>query len=129
LRLIEKAQGHVMSIQLVSKSMGRNRDKEFAGPMTRFKKLLAVVGATALLAFAAPAVYAQSGTEGYGGSNVVAGLEQGGGGDTGAPVQAAADEGASLPFTGADLGVLAAAGGLLLGLGLGLRRLTHRPTA
>lgn len=97
--------------------------------MTRFKKLLAVVGATALLAFAAPAVYAQSGTEGYGGSNVVAGLEQGGGNDTPAPVQAATDEGGSLPFTGADLGVLAAAGGLLLGLGLGLRRLTHRPTA
>ena len=102
--------------------------------MTRFKKLLAVMGATALLAFAAPAAFAgQSGTEGYGGSNVVAGLEQGGGGDTGAPVQApvqaAANEGASLPFTGADLGVLAAAGGLLLGLGLGLRRLTHRPTA
>ncbi len=99
--------------------------------MTRYKKLLAVVGATALLAFAAPAAYAGSGTEGYGGSNVVAGLEQGGGGDTGAPVQvqAAADEGASLPFTGADLGVLAVAGGLLLGLGLGLRRLTHRPTA
>ncbi|MEA2379212.1 MAG: hypothetical protein QOK00_3598 [Thermoleophilaceae bacterium] len=97
--------------------------------MTRFKKLLAVVGATALLAFAAPAVYAQSGKEGYGGSNVVAGLEQGGGTQTAAPVQAAADEGGSLPFTGADLGVLAAAGGLLLGLGLGLRRLTHRPTA
>jgi hypothetical protein len=96
--------------------------------MTRFKKLLAVVGATALLALAAPAVYAQSGEEGYGGSNVVAGLEQGGGGDTGAPVQAATNEG-SLPFTGADLGVLAAAGGLLLGLGLGLRRLTHRPSA
>jgi hypothetical protein len=96
--------------------------------MTRFKKLLAVMGATALLAFAAPAAFAgQSGTEGYGGSNVVAGLEQGGGGDTGAPVQAASE--GSLPFTGADLGVLAAAGGLLLGLGLGLRRLTHRPTA
>ena len=98
--------------------------------MTRFKKLFAVVGATAMLALAAPAGYAaESGTEGYGGSNVVAGLEQGGGGDSGAPVQAAADEGASLPFTGADLGVLAAAGGLLLGLGLGLRRLTLRPTA
>ena len=97
--------------------------------MTRIKKLLAVVGATAMLALAAPAVYAQSGTEGYGGSNVVAGLEQGGGGDAGAPVQAAADEGGSLPFTGADLGVLAAAGGLLLGLGLGLRKLTHRPSA
>ena len=97
--------------------------------MTRFKKLFAVVGATAMLALAAPAVYADSGTEGYGGANVVAGLEQGGGTDTPAPVQAAADEGGSLPFTGADLGVLAAAGGLLLGLGLGLRRLTHRPTA
>ena len=97
--------------------------------MTGFKKLLAVLGATALLAVSAPAVYAQSGSEGYGGSNVVAGLEQGGGSDTGAPVQAVADEGASLPFTGADLGVLAVAGGLLLGLGLGLRKLTHRPTA
>jgi hypothetical protein len=97
--------------------------------MTRFKKLLAVVGATALLAFAAPAVYAaQSGSEGYGGSNVVAGLEQGGGDDSGGPTAAATDEGASLPFTGADLGVLAAAGGLLLGLGFGLRRLTHRPS-
>ena len=87
-----------------------------------------MVVATALLALSAPAVYAQSGEEGYGGSNVVAGLEHGGGGDTGAPVQAATNEG-SLPFTGADLGVLAAAGGLLLGLGLGLRRLTHRPSA
>jgi hypothetical protein len=97
--------------------------------MTRFKKLLAVMGATALFAFAAPAAMAQSGSEGYGGSNVVAGLEQGGGGDTGAPVQATTNTGGSLPFTGADLGVLAVAGGLLLGLGLGLRRLTHRPTA
>jgi hypothetical protein len=97
--------------------------------MTRFKKLLAVMGATALLAFAAPAAMAQSGSEGYGGSNVVAGLEQGGGGDTGTPVQATTNTGGSLPFTGADLGVLAVAGGLLLGLGLGLRRLTHRPTA
>jgi len=41
--------------------------------MTRFKKLFAVLGATALLAVSAPAVYAQSGEEGYGGSNVVAG--------------------------------------------------------
>jgi hypothetical protein len=98
--------------------------------MTRFKKLLAVMGATALLAFAAPAAMAQSGTEGYGGSNVVAGLEQGGGGATGTPTPVeATNQGNSLPFTGADLGVLAVAGGLLLGLGLGLRRLTHRPTA
>jgi hypothetical protein len=105
--------------------------------MTRMKRLLAVVGATALLAFAAPAAFAQSGSEGYSGSNVVAGLDQGGsgGGDTGqvaaaqtTPVQATTDEGGSLPFTGADLGVLAAAGGILLSLGYGLRRLTHRPS-
>jgi hypothetical protein len=105
--------------------------------MTRMKRLLAVVGATALLAFAAPAAFAQSGSEGYSGSNVVAGLDQGGGGGGNSgevaaaqttPVQATADEGGSLPFTGADLGVLAAAGGILLSLGYGLRRLTHRPS-
>lgn len=123
--------------------------------MTRIKKIFAVAGATALLAVSAPAVYAQSGSEGYGGSNVVPGLEQGGDNNAGgggeantapaesapvestpvaateaAPVQAAAaDEGGSLPFTGADLGVLLAAGGILLALGFGLRRLTYRPTA
>jgi hypothetical protein len=106
--------------------------------MTRMKRLLAVVGATALLAFAAPAAFAQSGSEGYSGSNVVAGLDQGGngGGNAGGqvaaaqttPVQATTDTGGSLPFTGADLGVLAAAGGILLSLGYGLRRLTHRPS-
>jgi hypothetical protein len=110
--------------------------------MTRTKRLLAVVGATALLAFAAPAAFAQSGSEGYSGSNVVAGLDQGGSGGGGkpgqvaaaettpvsTPVQATTDTGGSLPFTGADLGVLAAAGGILLSLGFGLRRLTHRPS-
>jgi hypothetical protein len=106
--------------------------------MTRMKRLLAVVGATALLAFAAPAAFAQSGSEGYSGSNVVAGLDQGGngGGNAGGqvaaaqttPVQATTDTGGSLPFTGADLGVLAAAGMILLSLGYGLRRLTHRPS-
>jgi hypothetical protein len=138
--------------------------------MTLMKRLLAVAGATAVLAFGAPAAFAQSGSDGYGGSYVVPGLESGG--ETGgsgespaestptettptettpaetapaesapaeskpaestpaqtAPVQAAAEEGGSLPFTGADLGVLAAAGGILLGLGFGLRRLTHRPS-
>jgi hypothetical protein len=112
--------------------------------MTRIKKILAVAGATALLAVSAPAVYAASGSDGYSGGNVVAGLEKGGktpaetkatqaAGTTPVaqttPVKAvAADEGGTLPFTGADLGVLAAAGGILLALGFGLRRLTHRPS-
>jgi hypothetical protein len=99
--------------------------------MVKIKKLLAIAGVLALLA--PSAAFAQSSTEGYGGDNsVVAGLEEGGGGGGGgnqqpAAVQEANDNG-SLPFTGADLGVVAAAGGLLLGLGFGLRRLTHRPT-
>jgi hypothetical protein len=33
----------------------------------------------------------------------------------------------SLPFTGLDLGLMGAAGGLLLGAGLGMRRLTRAP--
>ena len=105
-----------------------------------FKKLLATAGIAALLAVPSAAL-AQSSTEGYGGNgNVVAGIEQsggGGGGDSDAPQQVAAtpssstgsgsDEG-SLPFTGADLGVLAVAGSMLLALGFGLRRLTHHPS-
>jgi hypothetical protein len=113
------------------------------GKMMRFKKLLAVAGATVLLPLSAPPVYAQSGTEGYSGSNVVAGLEDGGDSADGnqagervasaapadtSPVQTPADDGGSLPFTGADLAVLAAASGVLVALGFGLRRLTDRPT-
>jgi hypothetical protein len=103
--------------------------------MTLIKKGLAVACIAVLLAPAA--AMAQSSDEGYGGpGNVISGLEQGGGGGGGGggnesspsqPVKAQS-QGGSLPFTGADLGVLAAAGGLLVGLGFGLRRLTHRPS-
>jgi hypothetical protein len=147
--------------------------------MMRFKMLLAVVGATAMLALQASAAYAQSGSEGYSGPNVVSGFDQGGPSqpagqvapaqaeiaptaqtaapeqtatpadsaapeqtatpaDTGAlnetaapataAVQTPVDEAGTLPFTGTDLGVVTAAAGLLLALGFGLRRLTHRPT-
>ena len=37
------------------------------------------------------------------------------------------DDGGSLPFTGLDLGLLAAAGVVLTGVGFGMRRLTRRP--
>ena len=43
-----------------------------------------------------------------------------------AAADTAEDSGGSLPFTGADLGVLAIAGAMMLALGFGLRRLTHR---
>jgi hypothetical protein len=106
--------------------------------MITIKKIAAVAGIVALLA--PSAAFAQSNVEGYGGKqNVVAGLQEESGGPP--PPQApavrsqeAAEQrggggGGQLPFTGADLGVLAAAGGILAGLGFGLRRLTHRPTA
>lgn len=77
-----------------------------------------------VLALACPtAALAQSSQEAYGGDNSpVAALDEGsGGGGTGG----GSDPG--LPFTGGDLGALAGAGGLMLGLGLGMRRLTRRP--
>ena len=99
--------------------------------MVWMKKILAIACAAALLAPAT--AFAQSSTESYGGpGNVISGLQQGSGGGGGgngggnAPVKASSQ--GNLPFTGSDLGVLAAAGGLLVGLGFGLRRLTHRPT-
>ena len=40
-----------------------------------------------------------------------------------------ADDGSSLPFTGLDVSLLAAAGCLLVAAGLGMRRLTRAPRA
>jgi hypothetical protein len=70
------------------------------------------------------AAFAQSGVDGYADNgSAIAGTVQsgggGGGGDTGS---------GSLPFTGAELGVLAATGSALVLLGFGLRRVTRRPS-
>jgi hypothetical protein len=96
--------------------------------MDKIKKTFAMAGVIALLAPAA--AFAQASNEAYGGDgDVVAGLESGSGDDGGnASPAATTTEGDNLPFTGSDLGVLAAAGGALLGMGFGLRRMTHRPT-
>jgi len=87
------------------------------------------------------AASAQSSKEGYAKNQFnVAGLQEGGdggdgGGDGNSPsdtvknTTASGGGSGSLPFTGADLGVLAGAGVLLLGMGFGLRRLTHRPSS
>jgi hypothetical protein len=105
----------------------------------RSPKLAALV---AVFALALPATaVAQSSVDGYNDSNRVAGLEQGsggGGGNGSAPATASksstpastqsSDSSGKLPFTGADLGVIAGAGGLLLLLGVGLRRMTHGPS-
>ena len=95
--------------------------------MVKIKSLIAI---GCIIALMAPSVaFAQSSDEGYGGAGGVAGqVETGSGGDDegGAPVATSDSE--SLPFTGAELGVLAAAGGMLVLLGFGLRRLTHGAT-
>ena len=100
--------------------------------MKQIKKILAVASIGTMLIGPATAFAAQSSDESYGGpGNVISGLEQGGGGGGGgdeSPPVKTQSQGGNLPFTGADLGVLAAAGGLLVGLGFGLRRLTHRPS-
>ena len=78
----------------------------------RLASLLAVV--VLMLALAAPAVAQTSSQDGY---NDTAGLVQtqtGGGGG-----------GSSLPFTGLDALLIAGAGALLVGAGLGMRRLTR----
>jgi len=106
--------------------------------MDKIRKTFAIAAVFALLAPAA--AFAQASNEAYGGDgNVVAGLQSGSGGNDGASDgasdggangdqrAAAATDGGNLPFTGSDLGVLAAAGGALLGLGYGLRRMTHQP--
>lgn len=94
---------------------------------------------TLVVALMAPsAAFASSGQQGYGGNNL-AGLQQGNGNGPGsssgtspdaqkAQKAQTANTGSTLPFTGADLGVLAVAGGALMALGVGLRRLTQSPS-
>jgi len=85
------------------------------------------VGLVSALLLAAPATAgAQATGEAYGGPNNVAGIVQGEEG--GNPPATTSQAGGSLPFTGADLSVLLAAGVLLTLFGFGLRRLTHRPS-
>ena len=112
--------------------------------MKNSRKTLGIAAIAVLsLTLAAPAAFAQSGADGYGAQGPAT-LEQTLGsptGDTGTePVQRdVADDpatvgtadvdnaGATLPFTGVDLSLLAVAGGLLLMLGVGMRRLTRAP--
>jgi hypothetical protein len=88
---------------------------------------------TLILAFATTA-YGQSSIEGYNdqGGQIQSTVDQGGGGGGGglaavSDTTSTADDGGSLPFTGLDVALLAAAGGVLAAAGLGMRRLTRAP--
>lgn len=90
------------------------------------RKTVSVLAALAiLLAFSATA-YGQSSIDGY---NNEAGQvqENVGGTGTGGTQPVSSDTGGALPFTGLDLALIAAAGGLLAAGGLGMRRLTRAP--
>jgi hypothetical protein len=97
------------------------------------KTIISLVVALALVLALATTAYGQSSIDGYNdqGGQIQSTVGQGGGGGGGAgdetsPVSTS-DDGGSLPFTGLDLALLAAAGGLLAAAGLGMRRLTRAP--
>lgn len=77
-----------------------------------------IAAAAIVLALASPA-FGQSSVEGYNDSagQVQAEVNSSGGGGGGG----------SLPFTGLDVALLAAAGGVLAAVGMGMRRLTRGP--
>lgn len=109
--------------------------------MRKSKTLAGLMSVVVLALSAAPALAADSSVGAYNDGNKVAGLQQGsgggggGGGDTGGKTTSGSspsasqrsDTGGKLPFTGADLSVLVATGGILLLVGFGLRRMTHGP--
>ena len=103
----------------------RRREPEMGIYMKKLTLLLAVC----VMAMAATPAFAQDAAYQNGGENL-AGQTQGGAGGGGeeAGTVASADDGGSLPFTGMDLALIFAVGGLLLTVGLGTRRLTrHNP--
>jgi hypothetical protein len=88
------------------------------------RKTISVLAALAiLLAFSATA-YAQSSIDGY--SNEAGQVQENVQGNGTAPVSAN-ESGGALPFTGLDLALIAAAGGVLAAGGLAMRRLTRAP--
>jgi len=93
--------------------------------MQGMKKLLAAAIAIAMLG-APTQTLAQSPTNDAYDNSSVQSVEPGNSADSEDPATEE-DSGGSLPFTGTDVALLVAAGGGLLVLGFGVRRLTRRP--
>jgi hypothetical protein len=96
-------------------------------------KKLTLLLAVCVMAMAATPAFGQPGQDGYqnGGENTAGQIQGGGGGGDDAPAGtvAAGAQGGSLPFTGLDLALIFAVGGVLLTVGLGTRRLTRHNAA
>jgi hypothetical protein len=89
-----------------------------------------VTGAICALAVAgvAPAAWGQTASQqGYDESDLLAGVDQGGGGPNSVNTVSGGSEGGSLPFTGLDLGILLALGGTAAGAGYAMRRAARNP--
>jgi len=101
--------------------------------MENMKKTLTALAAALVLSLAfATVAFGQSSTEeGYNptGPDIVNQVEDDDSEQAPAATQPAdnGDDGDELPFTGLDIALLAGAGGMLLALGLGMRRLTRSP--
>ena len=101
--------------------------------MENSRKTLAALAATFLLALAiaSPAAFAQSSQDAYiqEGPSIVDRTDGSGGSDNSGDGASTSSSPSSeeLPFTGLDLGLIAAAGASLVLLGFGMRRLTRAP--
>jgi hypothetical protein len=96
------------------------------------KTIISVVAVVVLSLALATTAFGQSSVDGY--NNQAGQVQSDVEGDTTQPVAVTTSGGnggdsggGSLPFTGLDVALLVGAGGLLLGAGLGMRRLTRAP--
>jgi hypothetical protein len=105
-------------------------------PKDAMRNILCLITVLLLTLAVAASASAQSSVEGYEDqagqiqAQIQNGGGSGGGGASGtAPVTATTDSSSSgsLPFTGLDVALLLAAGGVLAAAGLGMRRLTRSP--
>jgi hypothetical protein len=105
---------------------------------THLKRTLAAAITVMALVFPAAAFAQQSAGDAYKpqgqieqdveGDQGGVGGSPGAGGNSGGeqPAATAGNSGSGLPFTGVDVALLAGAGALLLGAGVGMRRIAHR---
>jgi hypothetical protein len=95
------------------------------------RTIIAAIAAFILVLALATTAYGQSTIDGYNdrGGQIQSQVDQGVDASGTDPVSSApaseVDDGESLPFTGLDVGLLAAAGGVLVAAGFGMRRLTR----
>jgi hypothetical protein len=109
-------------------------------PLMRLKKIAVGSVVCGALLFAAPSAFAVSPAQnGYSfpAGSVQQELGQNSNSTAAEPAQQqsesastpAAAESSKLPFTGLDIGLVVGAGGILLAMGFGIRRLSRTPTA